>query len=131
MVADIGTTHVAHHLYSGVPCYRAGALTEAIKPVLGDLYLYDPKPICESRNTVVAGTRFGIRSPCRSYLRKNACSVSSLLISSSLADKAVWEAATTCHHIKGAEGTQYYYKKDGSENKGNLPQCRKGLKKSQ
>ena len=41
----IGTTHVAHHLYSSVPCYRAMALTEAIKPILGDLYLYDPKPI--------------------------------------------------------------------------------------
>eukprot|EP01044_Picomonas_judraskeda_P008920 COSAG03_NODE_1053_length_4945_cov_10.648783_1_plen_42_part_00 len=29
------------------------------------------------------------------------------------------------------DGTQHYYKKDGSENRGNLPQCRKGAKKSQ
>ena len=44
-VALLAPTHVAHHLYSSVPCYRAMALTEAIKPILGDLYLYDPKPI--------------------------------------------------------------------------------------
>lgn len=80
----IGSTHVAHHLCSGVPCYRAGALTEALKPVLGGLYLFDPTPIYA----------------------------------------AVWEAAVTCHHIKGTEGTQYYYKKDGSENSGNMQQLR-------
>ena len=41
----IGSTHVAHHLCSAVPHYRARAMTEALRPVLGNLYNYDPRPV--------------------------------------------------------------------------------------
>lgn len=41
----IGTTHVAHHISSRVPHYKAGALTQKLALVLGDYYLYDPTPV--------------------------------------------------------------------------------------
>ncbi|CAK9063386.1 Delta(12)-acyl-lipid-desaturase (Delta(12)-oleate desaturase) (PgFAD2) [Durusdinium trenchii] len=41
----IGTTHVTHHVFSKMPHYHAQEATEAMKPVLGDLYQFDPTPI--------------------------------------------------------------------------------------
>jgi len=41
----IGSTHVAHHLCSDVPHYRAEKLREELKPVLGKYYLFDPTPM--------------------------------------------------------------------------------------
>ena len=41
----IGTTHVCHHICSLVPHYRAEECTERLRPLLGDLYLWDPRPI--------------------------------------------------------------------------------------
>eukprot|EP00163_Fabomonas_tropica_P001942 TRINITY_DN1143_c0_g1_i2.p1 TRINITY_DN1143_c0_g1~~TRINITY_DN1143_c0_g1_i2.p1 ORF type:complete len:205 (-),score=56.33 TRINITY_DN1143_c0_g1_i2:391-1005(-) len=41
----ITDTHVAHHLFSTMPFYHAEEATEALKPILGDYYLYDDTPI--------------------------------------------------------------------------------------
>ena len=41
----IGSTHVAHHLCSDVPHYRAEKLRDELKPVLGKYYLFDPNPM--------------------------------------------------------------------------------------
>ncbi|KAJ8082312.1 hypothetical protein PM082_008165 [Marasmius tenuissimus] len=38
---NISTDHLAHHFFSGIPFYNLPAVTEAIKPVLGDYYNYD------------------------------------------------------------------------------------------
>ncbi|KZT63394.1 hypothetical protein DAEQUDRAFT_733885 [Daedalea quercina L-15889] len=40
----IAHDHVAHHFFVGVPFYNLPEVTEAIKPVLGDYYYYDPTP---------------------------------------------------------------------------------------
>merc|ERR1711937_289515 len=44
----IGTTHVLHHLNSRIPHYHAQEASEAIKPLLGNLYRFDPKGIVEA-----------------------------------------------------------------------------------
>ncbi|KAK2071291.1 hypothetical protein P8C59_005727 [Phyllachora maydis] len=36
--------HVVHHLFPRIPFYYADEATEAIKPVVGDLYKRDPRP---------------------------------------------------------------------------------------
>ena len=41
----IGSTHVAHHLCSDVPHYRAVELREDLRPILGQYYLFDPQPM--------------------------------------------------------------------------------------
>jgi omega-6 fatty acid desaturase (delta-12 desaturase) len=41
----IGSTHVAHHLCSDVPHYRAVELREVLRPILGPYYLFDPQPM--------------------------------------------------------------------------------------
>lgn len=41
----IGDTHVAHHLFSNMPHYRAQEATEHLKKFLGKYYLYDDTPI--------------------------------------------------------------------------------------
>ncbi|KAI0926530.1 hypothetical protein AcW1_002505 [Taiwanofungus camphoratus] len=40
----IAHDHVAHHFFVTVPFYNLPAVTEAIKPVLGDYYCYDSTP---------------------------------------------------------------------------------------
>ncbi|KAJ7164341.1 fatty acid desaturase-domain-containing protein [Mycena filopes] len=40
----IGSDHVAHHFFSSVPFYNLPAVTEAIRPVLGEYYNYDETP---------------------------------------------------------------------------------------
>ena len=39
----IADTHVAHHLFSGMPHYHATEATAALKPVLGDYYQSDSR----------------------------------------------------------------------------------------
>ncbi|XP_039117738.1 delta(12)-acyl-lipid-desaturase [Dioscorea cayenensis subsp. rotundata] len=41
----ITDTHVTHHLFSTMPHYHAMEATNAIKPLLGDYYRYDPTPV--------------------------------------------------------------------------------------
>jgi len=41
----ISDTHVVHHLFSYMPFYHAVEATEAVKPLLGDYYLFDDTPI--------------------------------------------------------------------------------------
>lgn len=41
----IQDTHVAHHLFSTMPHYHAKEATEALKPILGDYYKYDDRPL--------------------------------------------------------------------------------------
>ena len=41
----IGSTHVAHHVESGIPHYHALEATHALKKAFPDLYLYDPTPV--------------------------------------------------------------------------------------
>nr|Q8GZC2.1 RecName: Full=Bifunctional desaturase/conjugase FADX; AltName: Full=Acyl-lipid (9+3)-(E)-desaturase; AltName: Full=Delta(12) acyl-lipid conjugase (11E,13E-forming) [Vernicia fordii]AAN87574.1 delta 12 fatty acid conjugase FADX [Vernicia fordii] len=38
-------THVIHHLFSSMPHYHGVEATRAIKPILGDYYLFDDTPI--------------------------------------------------------------------------------------
>ncbi|CAL1715789.1 unnamed protein product [Somion occarium] len=40
----IAHDHVAHHFFVNVPFYNLPEVTEAIKPVLGEYYCYDPTP---------------------------------------------------------------------------------------
>jgi len=51
----IGTTHVAHHIDSTIPHYKADKATEAIKETYPELYLYDPTPIPEALWRVCRG----------------------------------------------------------------------------
>mmetsp|Transcript_4546 Transcript_4546/g.11090 ORF Transcript_4546/g.11090 Transcript_4546/m.11090 type:complete len:2751 (-) Transcript_4546:1570-9822(-) len=44
---SIGSTHVMHHLNFKIPHYHAAEATECVKPLLGDLYRYDPRGITE------------------------------------------------------------------------------------
>lgn len=48
----IGTTHVAHHIDYKVPHYRAQAFTRALRPVLGEHYLFDATPISKALWTI-------------------------------------------------------------------------------
>lgn len=41
----IGSTHVAHHVDSTIPHYKAGEATQILKENFPSLYLYDPTPI--------------------------------------------------------------------------------------
>jgi len=41
----IGTTHVAHHIDSTIPHYKAQIATDAIKENYPEIYLYDDTPI--------------------------------------------------------------------------------------
>jgi omega-6 fatty acid desaturase (delta-12 desaturase) len=41
----ITDTHVVHHLFSYMPFYNAAEATEAVKPLLGDYYLFDSTPV--------------------------------------------------------------------------------------
>jgi len=41
----ISDTHVVHHLFSYMPFYNAAEATEAVKPLLGEYYLFDSTPI--------------------------------------------------------------------------------------
>ena len=41
----IADTHVAHHLFSQMPHYHAEEATAALKPILGDYYLYDDRNV--------------------------------------------------------------------------------------
>jgi omega-6 fatty acid desaturase (delta-12 desaturase) len=41
----IADTHVAHHLFSQMPHYHAEEATRAIKPVLGDYYMWDSREV--------------------------------------------------------------------------------------
>lgn len=45
---QIGSTHVAHHLFSQMPFYHAQEATEAIKKVLGEYYYSDNTPILQA-----------------------------------------------------------------------------------
>lgn len=45
---NITDTHVVHHLFSMMPHYHAMEATEAVKPLLGDYYLYDDTNIFKS-----------------------------------------------------------------------------------
>jgi len=51
----IGTTHVAHHIDSTIPHYKAAKATEAIKEAYPELYLYEPTPIPEALWRVCRG----------------------------------------------------------------------------
>ncbi|KAF9447277.1 hypothetical protein P691DRAFT_793638 [Macrolepiota fuliginosa MF-IS2] len=42
---NINTDHVAHHFFTAIPFYNLPAVTEAIKPVLGEYYNYDSTPV--------------------------------------------------------------------------------------
>lgn len=44
----IADTHVVHHIFSGMPHYHAQEATEAVKPVLGEYYKFDPTPIAQA-----------------------------------------------------------------------------------
>ncbi|CAD7941796.1 unnamed protein product [Amoebophrya sp. A120] len=41
----IGSTHVMHHLNFKIPHYHAAEATECVKPLLGSLYRFDPRPV--------------------------------------------------------------------------------------
>ncbi|KAH8084917.1 fatty acid desaturase-domain-containing protein [Cristinia sonorae] len=41
---SVAHDHVAHHIFASVPFYHLAEVTEHIKPILGDHYLYDPTP---------------------------------------------------------------------------------------
>jgi len=41
----IADTHVTHHLFSTIPFYHAEEATEALKPILGDYYMYDSREV--------------------------------------------------------------------------------------
>jgi len=42
---DIGNTHVAHHIFPGIPHYYMKEVAQAIKPIMGDWYREDNTPI--------------------------------------------------------------------------------------
>ncbi|KAL4436995.1 hypothetical protein ABPG75_004134 [Micractinium tetrahymenae] len=44
----IADTHVAHHLFSTMPHYHAQEATQALKPVLGDYYRCDNRPLLKA-----------------------------------------------------------------------------------
>ncbi|XAR68593.1 Phosphatidylcholine desaturase [Bertholletia excelsa] len=45
---NITDTHVAHHLFPGMPHYHAMEATKAIKPILGKYYQFDGTPIVKA-----------------------------------------------------------------------------------
>lgn len=45
---QIGSTHVAHHLFSQMPFYHAEEATQAIKKVLGEYYYSDSTPVFQA-----------------------------------------------------------------------------------
>ena len=54
----IGATHVAHHVCSAVPHYRAEALRDALIPVLGQRYCVDDTPIWKALYLVARDCRY-------------------------------------------------------------------------
>ena len=114
----IGTTHVAHHLYSSVPCYRAMALTGPSS---------QSSETCTSTTRSQYTLRFGTRPrPATSEQRRASAQPCSLLLFSLLCSLCFCVGRRRSsdlelgafRSVKGDAGTQYYHKKDGSPNFG-------------
>ncbi|TCD69010.1 hypothetical protein EIP91_009232 [Steccherinum ochraceum] len=42
---NVSKDHLAHHIFAYIPFYHLPEVTEAIKPILGEYYLYDSTPV--------------------------------------------------------------------------------------
>ncbi|KAI7736330.1 hypothetical protein M8C21_008542 [Ambrosia artemisiifolia] len=47
-VHDVPCIHVLHHIFPRIPHYHALEALRAIKPMLGDYYMYDDTPIIQA-----------------------------------------------------------------------------------
>ncbi|CAK5276990.1 unnamed protein product [Mycena citricolor] len=54
----IGSDHVAHHFFSGIPFYNLPEVTRAIRPVLGEHYRHDETPALIALWTTFTQCRF-------------------------------------------------------------------------